>query len=161
MKRFYIISTLILWVTIVGYSPAFSQENAKLDTGCRLASLMYGDTISFEDAEQDTKRLAAKGEKAYKKILEYIEKEEYRKALDTFEAHMVDIYLYFGRSDYAYPFYEDMIELYYQELDEEEAIKKDINIRQFCHAIMQGVFAIGGEVIKCTRKIKIFISFVL
>lgn len=148
MKRFYIISTLILWVTIVGYSPAFSQENAKLDTGCRLASLMYGDTISFEDAEQDTKRLAAKGEKAYKKILEYIEKEEYRKALDTFEAHMVDIYLYFGRSDYAYPFYEDMIELYYQELDEEEAIKKDINIRQFCHAIMQGVFAIGGEVPK-------------
>lgn len=147
MKRFYIISTLILWVTIVGYSQAFSPENAKLDTGCRLASLMYGDAVSFEDAEQDTKRLAAQGEKAYKKIREYIKKEEYRKALDTFEAHMVDIYLYFGCGEYVYPFYEYMLELYSQELTEvEEAIKKDINVRQFYNTIMEGIFAIEGSV---------------
>lgn len=147
MKRFYIISTLILWVTIVGYSQAFSPENAKLDTGCRLASLMYGDTVSFEDAEQDTKRLAAQGEKAYKKIREYIKKEEYQKALDTFEAHMVDIYLYFGCGEYVYPFYEYMLELYSQELTEvEEAIKKDINVRQFYNTIMEGIFAIEGRV---------------
>lgn len=146
MKRFYIISTLILWVTIVGYSQVFSPENAKLDAGRRLA-LLFGDTVSFEDVEQDTKRLAAQGEKAYKKIREYIEKEEYRKALDTFETHMVDIYLYFVRSDNnVYPFYEDMIELYYQELDEEEAIKKDIYIRQFCDIIMEEIFAIRGRV---------------
>ena len=147
MKRFYIISTLILWVTIVGYSQAFSPENAKLDTGCRLASLMYGDAVSFEDAEQDTKRLAAQGEKAYKKIREYIKKEEYRKALDTFEAHMVDIYLYFGCGEYVYPFYEYMLELYSQELTEvEEAIKKDINVRQFYNTLMEGIFAIEGSV---------------
>lgn len=147
MKRFYIISTLILWVTIVGYSQAFSPENAKLDTGCRLASLMYGDAVSFEDAEQDTKRLAAQGEKAYKKIREYIKKEEYRKALDTFEAHMVDIYLYFRCGEYVYPFYEYMLELYSQELTEvEEAIKKDINVRQFYNTIMEGIFAIEGSV---------------
>lgn len=155
MKRFCIILTLILVITTVGHSQSFSQESTKLDANCGLTStmlgdtiIMLGDTISLKNVEQEIKRGVAEGEKAYKQILEYIEKEEYRKALDTFDVHIVDIYFYFGHSNYVYPFYEDMIDIYYQELDEEEAIKKDINIRQFCHVIMQSVFAIGGEVPK-------------
>lgn len=136
MKRFYIISTLILCITIAGCQLK-NRQYIRQDADSSPASIMFEDTTSFDQTEQQAKQLAIQGEKAYKQIRAYIEKKEYRKALDIFETNMGSIDLYLGHSNYTYPFHEEMIELYYKVLDEEEAREKAINIRQFNHAIMR------------------------
>lgn len=110
MKRFYIISTLILCITIAGCQLK-NRQYTRQDADSSPASIMFEDTTSFDQTEQQAKQLAIQGEKAYKQIRTYIEKKEYRKALDIFETNMGSIDLYLGHSNYTYPFHEEMIEL--------------------------------------------------